>query len=220
MPLNFFITNFDKITLAIWLLFFSIVVIRYIRPQLIKNISYGLLAGIAALLHLLYGILATWGQYIVWGNSEFTKILLLSSLAQEVPFPFLLEWMRPFFSGAHGYFAFYSFQNFFLSTVALLVVTGLFYIFLVTRARYRAHNFREGDIMLILLAMLISGWPGIIVLLPIGLISAVILSIIARIFYGIERIPLAPAFLFSAPVALLLAVRILTALNLYPLLKL
>lgn len=220
MSLDLLIPNFDKINLAIWLSFFSIVVIRYLRPQLLKNISYGLLACVAIVLHLLYGILATWGQYVVWGKSEFTRILLLSSLSPEVPFPFLLEWMRPFFSGTHGYFAFYSFQNFFLSTVALFVIVGLFYIFLITRARYRAHNFREGDIMFIVLAMLISGWPGIIVLLPIGLISAVILSIIARIFYGIERIPLAPAFLFSAPVALLFAIKILTALNLYPLLKL
>lgn len=220
MPLDFLIINLDKINLSIWLLFFSIVVIRYVRPQLLKNISYGLLACVAIVLHLLYGILATWGQYVVWGKSEFTRILLSSSLSPEVPFPFLLEWMRPFFGGAHGYFAFYSFQNFFLSTVALLVVTGLFYVFLVTRARYRAHNFREGDIMLILLAMLISGWPGIIVLLPMGFVFAVILSIISRIFYGIERIPLAPAFLFSAPIALIYAIPILTTLNLYPLLKL
>lgn len=217
---NFIFSNLNVIEIAVWVVFFFVVDVRYLRPLWVRNISYNWLVGIAAGIHLLYGVLATWGQYVVWGKSEFTKILLSSSLAQEVPFPFLLEWIRPFFSGAHGYFAFYSFQNFFLSTVALFVVTGLFYIFLVTRAQYRAHNFREGDIMLIVLAMLISGWPGIIVLLPIGLISAVVLSIVARIFYGIERIPLVPTFLFSAPVALLLAVEILTALNLYPLLKL
>lgn len=220
MSLDFLLTNFNTITLTIWLLFFSIVVVRLTRPQILKNVSYGLLATIATGIHLLYGILATWGQYVVWGKSEFTRILLSSALSPEVPFPYLLEWMRPFFVGAHGYFAFYSFQNFFLSTVALLVITGLFYLFLITRSRYRAYNFREGDIMLIVLAMLISGWPGVVVLLPIGLISAVIFSIVARIFYGIERIPLAPTFLFSAPIALLFTVKILTALNLYPLLML
>ena len=49
---------------------------------------------------------------------------------------------------------------------------------------------------------------------------AILLSIGARVFYGIERIPLPPAFLLAAPVALIYAVPILTALNLYPLLKL
>lgn len=115
---------------------------------------------------------------------------------------------------------FYSFSHFFLSTIAILIIVGLFYLFLVARARYRSFNFREGDIMLIVLAMLISGWPGVVVLLPIGLVSAILLSLIARVVYGVERTPLPPAFLLAAPFALLFAIPILTAVHLYPLLKL
>mgnify|MGYP001571549747 FL=1 len=220
MNFDFIFSNFSIIVLAVWLAFFLVVFARTFKPSWIGNISYRGLIVVAISIHLLYGAVATWGQYIVWSKSEFTKVFLSSALSADVPFPSYLEFLRPLFDGAHGYFAFYSFQHFFLSTIALLVVTGLFYLVLVARARYRSFNFREGDIMLIVLAMLISGWPGVIVLLPIGLISAILLSLGARVLYGIERIPLPPAFLLAAPLALLFAIPILTALHLYPLLKL
>lgn len=217
---NFIFSNLNIIEIAVWVIFFFVVAVRYLRPFWVKNISYNWLVGIAVSLHILYGIFATWGQYVVWSKSEFTKVFLSSPLSSDVPFPSYLDFLRPLFDGANGYFAFYSFQHFFLSTIALLIVVGLFLLFLVVRSRTNPINFREGDIMLIVLAMLISGWPGVIVLLPIGLLSAIVLSIGARIFYGIERIPLPPAFLLAAPVALIYAIPILTALNLYPLLKL
>ena len=217
---NFIFSNLNVIEVAVWVVFFFIVAVRYLRPLWVRNFSYGWLVGIAVSLHVLYGIFATWGQYVVWGKSEFTKVFLSSPLANEVPFPSYLEFLRPLFEGDNGYFTFYSFQHFFLSTIALLIVVGLFLLFLVVRSRAHPINFREGDIMLIVLAMLISGWPGVIVLLPIGLLLAIVLSIGARVFYGIERIPLPPAFLLASPVALIYAVPILTALSLYPLLKL
>lgn len=218
--MNFIFANLNTITLVIWLAFFCIVATRAFRSAWIKDISYGWLVCAAVNLHLLYGALATWGQYSAWGKSEFTKIFLSTPLSKEVPLPMYFEWARTFFEYPHGYFVFYSFQHFFLSTIALLIIVGLFYLFLVARARYRSFNFREGDIMLIVLAMLISGWPGVIVLLPIGLACAILLSLCARIFYGIERIPLPPAFLLAAPIALLFAIPILTVFHLYPLLKL
>lgn len=220
MSLNFFLANFNLIVLIAWIVFFSVVVARYLRPHWVKGIQYKVFVVIAIILHLIIGIFATWLQYAVWGKSEITKGFLSSSLSPEVPFPSYLEFLRPLFDSIHGYFIFYSFQKFFLSTVALLIVTGLFCAFLVARARYRSFNFREGDIMLIVLAMLISGWPGVIVLLPIGLIFSILFSIVARVAYDIERIPLSPAFLFASPFALLFATPILSALHLYTLLKL
>ena len=220
MSLDFIFSNLNVIEVAVWITFFFIVAVRYLRPFWVKNISYGWLVAGAVAIHLLYGIFATWGQYVVWGKSEFTKVFLASPLTGEVAFPAYLDFLRPLFDGSNGYFAFYSFQHFFLSAIALFIIVGLFLLFLLARSRTHPVNFREGDIMLIVLAMLISGWPGVIVLLPIGLVSAILLSIGARVFYGIERIPLPPAFLLAAPVAIIYAVPILTALNLYPLLKL
>lgn len=220
MFFNFIFANLNIIEVSVWVIFFFVVAVRYLRPLWARNVSYNWLVGIAVGMHILYGTFATWGQYAVWSKSEFTKVFLSSPLTKDVPFPSYLEFLRPLFDGANGYFAFYSFQHFFLSTIALLIVVGLFLLFLVVRSRTNPINFREGDIMLIVLAMLISGWPGVIVLLPIGLISAIVLSIGARVFYNIERIPLPPAFLLAAPIALICAVSILTTLNLYPLLKL
>lgn len=218
--MNYIFANLNTITLIVWLVFFCIVAVRTLRPAFVRNISYGWLVVMAIKIHLLYGIVATWGQYLAWTSNDMTRVFLSAPLSPEVPFPVYLEWVRPLFENTHGYFAFYSFQNFFLSTVALLIIVGLFFLFLFVRSRTNPINFREGDIMLVVLAMLISGWPGVVVLLPIGFICAVLLSIIARVLYKVERIPLPPAFLLAAPIALLFAVPILTALNLYPLLKL
>ena len=219
--MNFVFANMGTIAIAVWLVFFVLVVVRALRPIWVKNVSYKLLIGVAIGLYLLYGTVATFGQYRAWAtSSDISRALLVAPLTPEVPFSAYLEWARPLFELTHGYFAFYSFQHFFLSAIALFIVVGLFLLFLIVRSRTHPINFREGDIMLIVLAMLISGWPGVIVLLPIGLVSAILLSVGARVFYGIERIPLPPAFLLAAPVALIYAVPILTALNLYPLLKL
>lgn len=219
--MNFIFANLKIITLAVWLVFFFIVVVRISRSAWVKNISYGWLVTGAVALHFLYGIIATWGQYRAWmAGSDITRMFFFASLPSETPLPAYIEWARPLFEHAHGYFIFYSFEHFFLGTIVLFIVTGLFFLFLFTRAWYRSTNFREGDILLIVLAMLISGWPGVIILLPTGLISAIALSVGARFFYGIERIPLSPIFLFAAPVMLIFANPILAAIHLHSLLKL
>lgn len=218
--MNFVFANFNMVTLVVWLVFFCVVAVRILRPTWVKNVSYLWLVASAIALHLLYGVVATWGQSRAWAmGSDVTRALFSAPLPSEVPFPAYLEWVRPLLEHTHGYFVFYSFENFFLSTTTLFIVTGLFFLFLVARARYRAFNFREGDIMLIVLAMLISGWPGVIVLLPIGFISAIVFSVGARVAYGVERITLPPAFLVASPVALVFGGIILEYLHLYTLLK-
>lgn len=219
--MNFIFSNLNTITLVVWLAFFFIVTVRTFRTSGVGNISYRWLVVVAIGIHLLYGAVATFGQYRAWATAnDITRALFSAPLSGEVPLPTYLEWSRFLFEYPHGYFVFYSFGHFFLSTVALLVIVGLFLLFLVVRSRTHSINFREGDISIIVLAMLISSWPGVIVLLPIGLVSAVLLSAGARVFYGIERIPLPPAFLLAAPLALLFAKPILAAFHLYNLLKL
>ena len=196
------------------------VVVRFIRPLLLKSIPYKWLVLGAVSLHLLYGIFATWGQYVVWGKSEFTKIFLSSTLPLEVPFPSLLEWMRPAFSGTHGYFAFYSFQHFFMSTVALFFITGLFVLFFKLYAQYRPALFQEGGIAIIALAFLIAGWPGAMVLVPLSFALAVFFALLTLLKPGFNNVSLPASFLIAAPFALFFAIPILTSLNLYLLLKL
>lgn len=217
----FIFSNLNAIILAVWIAFFFVVIARAFKPSWTGNISYQRLVAVAVGIHLLYGAVATFGQYRAWATAnDITRALFSAPLSAEVPLPAYLEWSRFLFEYPHGYFVFYSFGHFFLSTIALLIIVGLFLLFLVVRSRTHPINFREGDISMIVLAMLIAGWPGVLVLLPIGFVFAVVWSGIARFRYGIRRTPLSPAFLLAAPVALLFANTILSAINLATLLKL
>lgn len=220
MSTNFFLENFNAIAFSIWVLFYLIVVLRFSRPNLVKNISYVWLVVTAVSLHLLYGIFATWGQYVVWSKNEFTKILLSSPLSRDVPFPLFLEWTRPLFDSTNGYFAFYSFQHFFLSTLALLFITGIFVLFFRVYAWYRPTRFKEGDMLIIALAFLIAGYMGSIILVPIAFIIAILFAFFDVFISNKSLAILAPSFLLATPLAFVLATPILKALEYYIVLKL
>lgn len=224
MFLNFIFFNLNMIALVIWVFFFGIICILDTQK---KKISYKWLVASAIIFHLFYGFFATWGQYIVWSKSEFTKILLLSALPKEVPFPLILEWIRPLFNGNYGYFAFYAINHFFLSIFALFVVTGFFTLFFKLYCRYYPDNFKEADISIIAISFLIAGWPGVIVLVPLSFIIAIIitsLNLIPKINHldighsngeKIDRVSLSTIFFYTAPFALLFVIPIFTFFHLY-----
>lgn len=206
--------------LSIWAIFFALVVARAFRLSVVKNISYQCLVMGALAIHLLYGISATVLQYLAFGSSEIGKVLTTIALPKEVPFPAFLEWMRPVFDGGHGYFAFYSFQHFFLSTVALLFITALFVAFFSFYKKQRPALFKEGDISLIALALLISGYLGAVILAPLALVFASLVTIYRTMRKDMTPVDLSLVFLLMAPVAFIFAVPLLAILGLYPLLKL
>ncbi len=210
------------IALVIWTIIALVAVLRYFNISIFVRVSWGWLIVLTIVLHFAYAGLLSWGQYYVWSASsnEFGQTLLSAPLAKEAPIPALLEWVRPHLEQPLGYFTFYVFTKFFLRMIILFGLTGLFVIFLKIRARYRPMNFAENDIASIALAVLLSGWPGVIVLIPLGFLCAIIFSLGARIFYGTERIYLPPAFLLAAPFALAFGGIVLTYFNLYSLLKL
>lgn len=223
MLFNYIFSNLNTIMLAVWLVFFCVVAVRFLRPLWVKYISFGRLVASAVAVHIFYDIFLTWGQYFVWSKSEFTKVFLASPLPKEVPFPTYLEFVRPLFNSAHGYFAFYAFEHFFLSSIALFVVTGLFALFFKIYAQYRPALFQKGDIAIITLAFLIAGWPGAIVLVPLSFIIAILLAVLPLLKPGFNKtnqVILPTAFLLATPIALLFSTPILTALHLYLLLKL
>lgn len=218
--MNFVFTNLNTITLVVWLAFFCIVVTQTLRGALVKNISYGWLVMIAVSIHLLYGVVATLGQYVVWNRSEVTRVFLSSKLSPEVPFPSLLEWTRPLLGGAHGYFAFYSFQHFFLSIIVLFFVTGLFVLFFKIYSQYRHLNLKEGDIAIIALSFLIAGWPGVIILVPLGFIFAIFFAMFTLLKSTLNnRVDLPRVFLFVAGVAFIFGPSILNFFHRYSFLK-
>lgn len=217
----FIFSNYNTISLFIWLAFFVLIVLhRRGLWRRCNNVSIWWLVTCATALHLVSSIFLTWGQYFVWTKSEFTKIFLSSPLPNEVPFPSPLEFMRPLFAGAHGYFAFYAFEHFFLSVIALLILAGLFTLFFSVYAKYHRDNFKEGDIALIALAFLIAGWPGAIVLVPLAFVLAIAVALLRLQYLNLKEVSLANAFLIASPIALFFATPLLTALHLFSLVKL
>ena len=209
------------IALVMWIIIALVAVARYFKVSVFARASWGWLIAFTIAFHFGYAGLLTWGQYHVWAapGNDFGKSLLSSPLPTETPLPVLLEWVRPYLARPLGYFAFDVFMRFFLNIVILLCLAGLFALLLKLRARYRPINFAESDISAIVLAVLVSGWPGVIVLIPLGFLCAILISIGMRVFRGVERIYLPPAFLLVAPIAITWGIPILNYFHLYSLLK-
>lgn len=219
MILGFIFAHLNAITLAVWAVFFGIVLVRFLRPHWVKNISYKWLILSATALHLFFATFITWGQYHVWATSnDFTRALLAAPLPVEAPLPAILEWARQYFDGSLGYFAYYAFGRFFFSIVILFVVTGIFYT-IFKFWHHRRNNFGAEGPELLCVLMLIAGWPGIIVLGPLGFAVAILFSVGALVFFKKTQTSLLPAFFVVTPIALIAAKPLLDFLHLYALLK-
>lgn len=219
MILNFIFAHMNAIALSVWMVFFVFVLIRFIRPRLVKNISYKWLILGAVALHLFYAFFLTWGQYHIWAAAnDFTRSLLLAPLPQEAPLPAILEWTRSYFSHPLGYFVYYAFGRFFFNILMLFTVAGGFYAVLKFW-HTRRNNFGEQGPELLCALMLIAGWPGVIVLVPLGFFIAVLFSVGSLVFLKKNEVSLHPAFLVALPVALVGGGAILNILHIYSVLK-
>ena len=208
------------IAMVVWFIITVLSLLRYFNYQIFARISWKALLIVAVVLHIGYASLLTWGQYTQWGSDSITKVFLNQPLPQTVPLTPVLAWARPALEQPLGYFIFYVFGHFWISTILLFGIAGFFGMLLKLRSYYRPWNFKEGEIVVITLALLVSGWPGVIVLLPLAFVFAIIFSVVSSTFYGVSRIYLAPAFLVAAPVALFLGITILKFTELYTLFKL
>lgn len=220
MILNFIFSNLNIVALVAWVIFLGIILIRYIRPHWVKNISYAWLILGAITLHLFYAVFVTWGQYHLWSvSSDFTRMLLSAPLPPEAPLPWMLEFIRSYFEGSLGYFVYYAFGHFFFGILILFLITGIFYA-IFKFLSLRKNTFKAEEPEFLCLLMLVSGWPGVIVLLPLGFALAIIYSVGSIVFFKEEQTSPLPAFLFATFIALVGGKVILSLLHLYPLLKL
>lgn len=220
MLLQFISPHLNTIALGIWIIFFFIVLVRFMRPRWVKNISYKWLMLGAVVLHIFYAVFVTWGQYHVWATgSDFTRILLASPLPLEAPLPVFLEYARSYFAGPLGYFAYYAFGRFFLNLIVLFFITGIFYAILKF-GNLRRKSFGSDGPELLCVLLLIVGWPGIVVLIPLGFLIAIFFSIMALLFFKKKQVSLLPAFLIATPLVLIGGKMILEILHLYALLSL
>ncbi len=219
MILSFILAHLNVITLGMWGIFFGIILVRFMRPLWVKNISYQWLIFSAVAIHLLCVFFVVGGQYYIWAtSSDLTRALLSAPLPAEAPLPAILEWMRPYFSHSLGYFFYYVFGRFFLNIIILFVVTGFFYAVLKFLF-FSQKNYGTNDPEILCILMLVVGWPGIAVLIPLGFVLAIFFSIIALVFLKENQTSLTPAFLVATPITIIGAKTILNLLHLYPLLK-
>ncbi len=219
MLLQFIFAHLNAIALGMWIVFFVVVAVRFLRPLWVKNISYSsLVVGVIAL-HIFYAIFVTWGQYYIWAtSSDFTRALLAAPLPPEAPLPAILEYVRHYFDGPLGYFAYYALGRFFLSVMVLFLVSGLFYA-IIKFWNLRRKSFEAEGPEFLLLLMLIVGWPRVLVLIPLGFLTAILFSITNLMFFKKDKVSLLPAFLVATPIVLIGGNVILDLLHLYVLLN-
>lgn len=220
MTLNFIFAHLNTIALLVWVIFFCVILVRYVRPGWVRDISYRTLLLKAFALHLFYAAFVTWGQYYTWAtSSDFTRGLLAAPLPKEAPLWGMLEYMRPLFEGSLGYFAYYAFGRFFLNILVLFLVAGFLYTILKFW-NTRQKSFEGDGPELLFILMLIVGWPGVILFVPLAFLVAILFSVVALLFFKKDQISLVPAFLVATPVSLIFGKAILESLNLYTLLAL
>lgn len=109
----------------------------------------------AVLFRVLYAALKTWVQYYIWRAAPAAAVLTSPS-----------------------YFASYALSRFWLNAALSVGAAFIFYLFLLALRRYRERFFEAGETELGLLLALITGWPGIILFLPMALLLVVLLSIL------------------------------------------
>ncbi len=204
---------------VIWGLMAAILILRYFEVSIIKKISLGWFVAAALLLHILYDSLITIGQYIVWSHTKITSVFLTASLPEQVPLAWWMEWLRPWLEQVHGFFVFYAFNHFFLSTTILFLVVLILTLLLVLWSKLSPANFRKGDIAFVVTALLIAGWPKLILLLPSALVLLVACSFVRNRTFKEKHFHIPLPFLFTLPVILLFGEWLLKFFNLYTLLK-
>jgi hypothetical protein len=216
MELNFIFSNLNVIILAVWVLFLLIVAIRFFRPVWMysnngfiskvifwfKNVSYKKLIISAFGLNILYGLFITWGQYYVWSiSTDYVKSLVTLPLSKETPLPYLMEWTRPIFEKDFGYFLYYVLGRFWLYIIISFIISGfLYFIFKTWKSQHG--NFRDDGPQLLLILMLIVGWPGILVLIPLGFILSILYSFMFY-FKGKREVDIEPAFVVASFITLI-----------------
>ena len=211
MKLNFIFSHLHALVLAVWVVFLIIVAIRFFRQALVKNISFFKLIVIAIGFIIFYGLFVSWGQYYVWAtSSDVTRSLLDAPLSKQVPFPVYLEFIRPFFENHFGYFLFYILGRVWLNILISFLISGILYFL------FRVWQFYRGGFLsqcpeLLLFLMLISGFPGVLVSVPLGFVLSILLFGFSYL-KGNKVVHIEPVFIFTTLFALLFTRMILNVL--------
>lgn len=145
--------------------------------------------------YVFYASIKTFAQYYVWSHNSLSKLFL------------------PPYQGL-SYFLFYSFGRFWLNAILAVGAAFVFYLFLKTLSRYRQGLFKDGEKEIGLISALLSGWPGVIVFIPLVFIITAVLAIIRLTVFKLRTTTLGLPFLLSAAIILLWGSELVSSLNL------
>lgn len=165
------------------------------RQRWIKIINYKSLILAVVFFRIFFALLKTFDQYYVWSQNEFAK--------------FLLPPYQPL-----GYFLFYSWGHFWLNAVLSLGAAAIFYLALDLLKKYQPRFFDKRDTQLGLMGGLLTGWPLIIIFVPLFLVIAVLVTIFRQLVLKENLTPLGGIFLVATFLTIFLGNQLIKILDL------
>ena len=166
--------------------------------------AYRKLLFAACAFRILYAILLTIGQYILWANNALSKIFLGSPLMAPKDIQLVPAWLSWLFNGDKGYFIFYALSRFWLSALLSIGIAFIWFLFLKSLERHRERFFDTGEVALGLLAALVVGWPTVVVFVPLVFVFVVVMSMVRMLVWGHRYTTLGTPFVLAMLVALLI----------------
>lgn len=176
-------------------------------------LRYSVLIRSAIVFRIVYAALLTFLQYRVWATmGEVGKLFLNTSAHSINPGPFMgmLSWV---FDGKLGYFLYYSYGRFWLSTILSIGIAWIFSRVLIALRNYNGRFFEEGEIELGFLMALVVGWPYFVIFIP---LVGICVALFASVRTGIMRetyTTLGLPFIIAAAVCLLWGAKLLALVN-------
>ena len=176
---------------------------RFSWLRYFSSLSYKFLIWSVIGFKFFYASIETFGQYYIWSDNKFTKLLLDQNIIDSNVVNDAFGKMAWIFNNRFGYFIFYSLGRFWLEIVVSLVAALAFYLFLVFLKKYKERFFEEGEVELGFILALTVGWSNFIVFLPLVFLSVILVSIFRKIVFKETYTTLGAPLLLAALLVLL-----------------
>jgi hypothetical protein len=164
----------------------AFLIVTALFPRNIHRLErwYARLAVAAAVFIVAYTVFLTLGQYHVWSNNAFTRILLTLPVDETaVPQGAFFNKLADSIGQPIGYFLFYAYGRFWIELFITLGVSLGLHLILRALRRVRPLMFTHGDVWLITLGTLLSGWPKLLVFLIAFFLFSVFFVIIQQFIF-------------------------------------
>jgi len=144
---------------------------------------------------LLFDLLLSGLQYMVWQNAAFSRLFL-----------------PPYQSIT--YFLHYSAFHFFAANILVLVFASAFYLVLRLIRKYRADIITKEELNLVFLISLLVSWPHVVLLVPLFLLLAIIFSVFNLLVFKKNQTGLALPIILSSIIIFLFGTYLINFLSL------